>query len=335
MIPISESVRVRKVPWVTASLVFACVLVFLYELTLPARQLDIFIERWGVDSQLVLAALAGNPRVPRGLLLTLFTSQFLHADWLHLLFNMVFLWVFGRAVEDRFGHLLYLVIYLSGGAAAGLFQAWVSGPSSGMVMIGASGAIATVLGAYLISYPTAWVKVVVPIFFFFWAFDVPAVIMLALWFFGQFLTGLASISRAAVAGNVAVWAHVAGFVVGVAVGLAGPRQTGFGQAGRGARREGGPGPAGLISSVESLVGLALGLRIVLHFLLIRPGPGPVGQVAGMIYLITEPLVRPIEPFVPSLRILGFPLDLPALVAMLIVYFVALLLIHAVSGDRGE
>jgi membrane associated rhomboid family serine protease/uncharacterized protein YggT (Ycf19 family) len=335
MIPISESVRVRKVPWVTASLVFACVLVFLYELTLPLHQLDIFTERWGANSQMILAALAGNPRVPRGELLTLFTSQFLHGDWLHLLFNMVFLWVFGRAVEDRFGHLLYLVIYLLGGAAAALFQSWVTGPNSNVVMIGASGAIATVLGAYLISFPTAWVKVIVPIFFFFWAFDVPAVIMLAFWFFSQFLTGLASISSAAAAGNVAVWAHVAGFAIGVVVGIVGPREAGYGRVGMPARRDGGPGPAGLISSVGTLVGLALAARIVLRFLLIPTGPDPIGQAAGLVYRVTEPLVHPIEPFLPSPRIMGLPFDLSAFMVMLIVYFLALLLIHAVRGNRGR
>jgi membrane associated rhomboid family serine protease/uncharacterized protein YggT (Ycf19 family) len=334
MIPISESVPVRRVPWVTATLVFACVLVFLFELTLPARLLDAFIDRWGVNSQLVLAALAGNPRVPRGELLTLFSSQFLHGDWLHLLFNMVFLWVFGRAVEDRFGHLPYLVVYLLGGAAAGLFQSWVTGPNTNVVMIGASGAIATVLGIYLISFPTAWVTVVVPIFFFFWAIDVPAVIMLVFWFLSQFLTGLASISRAAAAGNVAVWAHVAGFVLGIVVGIAVPRGGGHGQVGRAARRDGGPGPAGLISSVGTLVGLALALRILLRFLLIPPGSGPVGQVAGLVYRVTEPMVRPIEPFLPHPRILGLPFDLPAFVLMLIVYFVALFLIQTVR-DRSS
>lgn len=334
MIPISESVQVRRAPWVTAALVFACVLVFLYELTLPTGLLDAFAERWGANSQLILAAMAGNPGVPRGELLTLFTSQFLHGDWLHLLFNMVFLWVFGRAVEDRFGHLLYLVVYLLGGATAGLFQSWVTGPDTTVVMIGASGAIATVLGAYLISFPTAWVTVVVPIFFFFWAFDVPAMVMLAFWFLSQFLTGLASISRTAAAGNVAVWAHVAGFVLGVVVGIVVPRVGGYGQARKATRRDGGPGSSGLISSVGTLIGLALALRILLRFLLIPAGSGPVGQVAGLVYRVTEPIVRPIALFLPQPRILGLPFDLPAFVVMLIVYFLALFLIQTVRGGSS-
>ena len=116
MIPISDSVQVRRPAWVTASLVTACVAVFIYELTLPEARLDRFIQSWGASPHLILLAIAGDPRVPRTELVTLFTSQFLHGGWLHLLGNMVFLWVFGRAVEDRFGHIVFLLMYLIGGA---------------------------------------------------------------------------------------------------------------------------------------------------------------------------------------------------------------------------
>src|SRR5919201_1990875 len=130
MIPLGDSVPSRRRPIVTQALIVACVLVFLYELTLRG------------------AALAGNPRVPRTELLTLITSEFLHAGFLHLGGNMLFLWVFGRAVEDRIGHVLYLVFYLVAGAAAGLAQAVVAGPREMVPLIGASGAIAAVLGVY-------------------------------------------------------------------------------------------------------------------------------------------------------------------------------------------
>ncbi len=338
MIPISESVNIRRPAWVTAALVFACVLVFLYELLLPSRALDLFIQRWGASSQLILAALAGNPRVPRTELLTLITSEFLHAGWLHLLSNMVFLWVFGRAVEDRLGHFKYLVVYLLGGAAAGIFQSWMVGPNSNIVMIGASGSIAAVLGIYLVSFPTAWVTVLVPIFFFFWAFDVPAVLILVFWFLSQFFTGLTSISQVAAPSNVATWAHVAGFVLGAVVGIAVPGST---SATSGRRemehRPNGPGPAGLISSVGTLIGLALGLRVLLVFLLVRPGPGLLGQLAGVVYRFTEPLVRPVELFVPRITFLGLPFDLPAVVMMLLVYLLALMLIEMVRRGtrRGQ
>jgi len=336
LIPISESVNVRRPAWITASLVFACVLVFLYELILPARALDLFIEQWGANSQLVLAALAGSPRVPRSELLTLFTSQFLHADWVHLLSNMVFLWVFGRAVEDRLGHIPFLVVYLLGGAAAAIFQSWMTGPNP-IVMIGASGAIATILGIYFVSFPTAWVTVLVPVFFFFWAFDVPAVLMLAFWFFSQFFTGLTSISRAAAPSNVAIWAHVAGFVLGMGVGLALPSGSGRRAGRRGATyRPDGPGPAGLISSVGTLIGLVLGLRVLLVFLLVRPGPGLLGQLADLVYRLTDPVVRPLEAFLPRIRLLGLPVDLAAVVLMLLIYLACLVLIEAIhGGSRRE
>ena len=110
MIPISESVQMRRPAWVSAALVTLCTAVFLYELTLPSRVLDEFIQKWGANPHLIVLALQGNPRVPRTELITLFTSQFLHGGWVHLLGNMVFLWVFGRAVEDRFGHLLFLIV---------------------------------------------------------------------------------------------------------------------------------------------------------------------------------------------------------------------------------
>ncbi len=332
MIPISESVKVRRPAWVTAFLVFACVLVFLYELLLPSRALDLFIERWGANSQLILAALAGNPRVPRAELLTLFTSEFLHADWLHLLSNMVFLWVFGRAVEDRLGHLKYLLVYLLGGAAAAIFQSWMVGTHNSIVMIGASGAIATVLGVYLISFPTAWVTVLVPVFFFFWAFDVPAVLMLVFWFLSQFFTGLTSISRAAAASNIAIWAHVAGFVLGMVAGLVLPKARVQGQ-GRGEPqyRPDGPGPAGLISSIGTLISLALALRVLLIFLLVRPGAGLLGQLAALVYRVTQPAVAPFEIFIPRLTFLGLPFDLPAVVLMLLVYLLSLMLIGMVRG----
>lgn len=336
MIPISESVLVRRTPWVTTALVALCVAVFLYELVLPERALDLFVQRWGAEPRSILLALAGHPRVPRTELLTLFTSQFLHGGWLHLLGNMIFLWVFGRAVEDRLGHIKYLAVYLLGGAGAGLFQSWMSGPDSTLVLVGASGAIAVVLGIYLVSFPAAWVTVLVPVLFFFWTFDIPAVLMLALWFFGQFFTGIASITRAAAPGNVAVWAHVAGFVLGTVAGIVlpgarghGPRRVAI------ARRPDGPGPAGLISSVANLAGLLLAARVLLAFFHVRPGNHLLGQIAALAYGVTSPLVRPFEELLPWLIVLGRPLDLPALVAMLLVYLAAGLLVQAVAGTPSQ
>ncbi len=331
MIPISDSVQVRRPAWVTASLVTACVVIFLYELILPGPQLDQFIQHWGASPHLVLLALAGDPRVPRMELLTLFTSQFLHGGWLHLLGNMVFLWVFGRAVEDRFGHISFLLMYLLGGAVAGLFQSWLSGPRDAAVLIGASGAIATILGAYLISYPRAWVRVLVPIFFFFWFFDVPAVLMLALWFFGQFFTGLFSITRVVAPGDVAVWAHVAGFVAGVGMAMVIPGSKAKGRlVGGQERRSDGPGPVGLVNSLASLAVLLLIVRVLMAFLEVRPGVGLFGQVATFAYTVTGPFVAPVELFLPWVRFAGRPLDLPAIVAIAVVLLFAQVVIQGLS-----
>jgi membrane associated rhomboid family serine protease len=336
MIPISESVQVRRPAWIAAGLVTLCTIVFLYEVTLPSRVLDAFVQKWGANPHLIMLALAGDPRVPRTELITLFTSQFLHGSWLHLLGNMVFLWVFGRAVEDRFGHIVFLVMYLLGGAAASIFQSWASGSEGTAPLIGASGAIAVVLGAYLVSFPGAWVKVLVPIFFFFWAFDVPAVLMLALWFFGQFFTGIASITQVAAAGNVAVWAHVAGFVIGMAVGILLPKSGSYGPPVRGMeRRVGGPGPAGLISSLANLAVLLLGARVVLEFLEIRSSEGVLGQVAAVAYGATNPIVWPFGEFIPLMRFAGRPLDLPAVVVIALVLLLAGVLVQGISGRTSS
>lgn len=333
MIPVSESVQTRRPAWITAGLIIVCTLAFIYELALPTRALDRLIQEWGADPGQIVRLLSGDPRVPRAELLTLFTSQFLHGGWLHLLGNMLFLWVFGRAVEDRFGHSVYLALYLVGGAGASIIQSLMSGPQTDLVLIGASGSIATVLGAYLASYPGAWVRVLVPIFFFFWFFDVPAVLMLALWFLGQFFTGIASITEAAAPGNVAVWAHVGGFVIGVLVGFLARRGSGLARAGGSvARRADGPGPAGLVASIANLVALALGLRVMLLFLGVRPGPGLVGQVAGLAYAVTSPVVRPLQEIVPWITVAGRPVDLAALVIMVLVLVAAGAVIQSL-GDR--
>lgn len=336
MIPISDSVQVRRPAWVTASLVTACVVVFLYEIVLPERALEQFIQRWGASPHLLLLALAGDPRVPRSELLTLFTAQFLHGGWLHLLGNMIFLWVFGRAVEDRYGHARYLAIYLLGGAAALVFQAWLSGPRDVAVLIGASGAIAAVLGLYLVSFPAAWVRVLVPVFFFFWFFDVPAALMLALWFLGQFFTGIFSISRVVAPGNVAVWAHVAGFVVGMGVGLLLPRPAAQYRGRGGAPTAGAPGPAGLVRSVAALAVLVLAVRVLAVFLEVRPSAGILGQLGLFAYTATEPFVWPLERVLPWVPLAGRPVDLPAVALIVIVLMLAGGLTSRIEGrSRGR
>jgi membrane associated rhomboid family serine protease len=325
VIPLGDSLSSRKRPIVTQVIIGACVIVFLYELTLRGAALDLFVQRWGAVPTVILGAFFGDPRVPRWELITLFTSQFIHAGFLHLGGNMLFLWVFGRSVEDRLGSALYLVVYLVLGALAGLVQSWISA-SENMPLIGASGAIAGVLGIYFISYPTAWVRVLVPVLFFFWTFDLPAVLVLAFWFVSQFFSGITAITHATRAtGDVAVWAHVAGFALGAASAPFLPHSGGGPAQGAGApavRRADAPGPARLVSSIADLAALLLAVRLVLHFFGLTSPRSPLAVLAGPIFAVTDPIVTPLHELLPEVRVLGGVLETYTLAAMVAVYLIA-------------
>jgi membrane associated rhomboid family serine protease len=326
VIPLGDSVGGQRRPNVTIALIVACCVVFMYELTLRGAALDLFVQRWGAVPRLVVPALLGDPRVPRQELLTLLTSQFIHAGFLHLGGNMLFLWVFGRAVEDRVGSAVYLVFYLVAGVIAGLVQCFVS-PGDSEPLIGASGAIAGVLGVYFISYPTAWVRVLMPILFFFWTFDLPAVLVLAFWFVSQFFSGIAAITHAsrATAGDVAVWAHVAGFAFGAASAFVLPKSAAVAAFGRGAsvlRRSDAPGPARLVSSVADLAALLLAVRLVVRFFGLVAPRSPIAFLAAPVVGVTEPIVAPFQEFLPAVRVLGGVLETYTLVAMVAVYILA-------------
>lgn len=318
MIPLADSVTSKQRPVVTQVIIGLCVAVFLYELTLRGAALDRFVERWGAVPRLILQAISGGPKTD---LVTLFTSQFVHAGFLHLGGNMLFLWVFGRAVEDRLGRGLYLAFYLVAGALAGLVQCLISGASETVPLVGASGAIAGVLGMYFISYPTAWVRVLMPVLFFFWAFDLPALLVLAFWFVSQFFLGIAAITRASSAtDNVAIWAHVAGFVVGaIAAKVLPASATAPPKAGpAGLKRADAPGPARLISSVADLLALLLGARLVLRFF-------GIGLFFAPIAAVTEPIVDPFRELLPTVRVANGILEVYTLVAIAAVYLIAGLL----------
>ena len=190
---------------VTPALIAANVLIFLYQWSLGERAGTSFIFDWGV--------------IPADFtLLTLFTSMFLHGGFLHAGGNMLYLWIFGDNVEDRFGRGRFLAFYLLCGAAAAVAQTLVS-PSSRIPMVGASGAVAGVMGAYFVMYPHSRIVTLVP-FLFLQIIEVPAVFFLGIWFLMQFLSGVGSIAQVeAGTGGVAFWAHVAGFAVGVLGGL--------------------------------------------------------------------------------------------------------------------
>jgi membrane associated rhomboid family serine protease len=206
MIPIRDSNRSRHFPVMNWLLIAANALVFFFELGLGNGQLKAFIDTWA----LVPARMDSSPAT---FAVTFFSSMFMHAGWFHFLSNMWILYIFGDNVEDRMGSISYLIFYLLGGAAAGLLQT-LAFPGSSVPVLGASGAIAAVLGAYIFMFPRARVVTLVPIFLFITFIEVPAFLFLGFWFVSQLFSGLAAIGPQAAAG-VAWWAHIGGFVVGL------------------------------------------------------------------------------------------------------------------------
>jgi membrane associated rhomboid family serine protease len=187
------------------------ILVFLHEVSLSNEQLEQFLQLYAVIPRELTTNLTGEWA-------TLFTSQFLHGGWWHLISNMVFLWVFGNNIEDRLGHFKYLIFYLVCGALAASCQ-WFIGMNSVIPSLGASGAISGVLGAYIIRFPHARVTTLIFLGFFVTTISVPALIIIGLFFVQNVISGLASLQAAAnmsvESGGVAYWAHIGGFVFGV------------------------------------------------------------------------------------------------------------------------
>ncbi len=209
MIPIRDENPTRRFPAVTVSLLGANVAVFVYMLTLPEPELMAFITTWALTP----ARLMTEPFTP-AVLVTLVTAMFLHGGWLHLGSNMLYLWIFGNNVEDALGALRFLGFYLASGIIATLVHVFVQGPSE-VPLLGASGAIAGVLGAYLVLFPRAHVLVLIPIIFIIELARVPAAFVIGFWFLIQLIQGVGSIAPGAAAGGVAWWAHIGGFAAGL------------------------------------------------------------------------------------------------------------------------
>ena len=209
MIPLRDDNPAQRIPVVTRLIIVVNIIAFMVELSYGERMPE-FLRDWGVVPGRLFAAFAGDTSLPVELL-TVFTSMFLHGGWLHLIGNMWFLWIFGDNVEDVMGSGAYLLFYLSAGAIAAGFHSALM-PGSAIPTVGASGAIAAVLGAYARAFPHARVLTLIPIFFFFQVVAIPALLLLGLWFLMQFVSGTLSIGGPA--GGVAWWAHIAGFVVG-------------------------------------------------------------------------------------------------------------------------
>jgi len=203
VIPLRDVIPSRTTPFVTVGIIAANALAFWFELSLPAGTRQVLICDFGI----VPAAFAWP---------TLLSSMFLHGGWLHIIGNMWFLWIFGDNVEDRLGHGRYLAFYLLCGAVAGIAQALAS-PDSYIPTIGASGAIAGVMGAYFVLYPRSRVLTLIWLFVFVDIVEIPAVFFLGFWFLMQLFSGVGSVAQTAGNhGGVAFWAHVAGFLFGVA-----------------------------------------------------------------------------------------------------------------------
>src|SRR5258707_6038980 len=214
MLPIRDDQPRYSTPWVTRFLIALNLLIFLFEATLDSRSLNALICKFGVVPSHLAAFLAGSPGYAlAGIAIPFLTSLFLHGSWAHVIGNMWFLYIFGDNVEDYLGHFKYLVFYLLTGVIAMATQVAIY-PHSNVPTVGASGAIAGVLGAYFIVYPRARVLT----WFFVFVVYVPAWVMLGYWFVLQFLSGAATLSMAQAGkdvGGVAVWAHVGGFVAGM------------------------------------------------------------------------------------------------------------------------
>jgi membrane associated rhomboid family serine protease len=205
MIPLRDVIPSRTVPFLTFTIIALNAIAWFYELLLTRGELRIFLQQYGV-----VPAFFSAP--------TLITSMFLHGSWSHVLGNMWYLWIFGDNVEDRLGHGRFLVFYLLCGIAAALGQTVVD-PHSTLPTIGASGAIAGVMGAYFVLYPRSRVLTAIVLVFFWEIVELPAIFLLGFWFLMQlFSAGAIAVTASSQGGGVAFMAHVAGFVVG-AIGV--------------------------------------------------------------------------------------------------------------------
>ena len=204
--PFSDDNPTQNKPYITYFIIGICCIIFLWQFTLPPQLFESAVYNFGV----VPASLLGSKEGYLPATMTIFTSMFMHGGWMHLIGNMVFLWIFGDNVEDSMGRVKFIVFYLLAGIVAAYTQALID-PSSGIPMIGASGAIAGVLGAYLLLHPKANVNVLLWIFIFITVVRVPATIVLGFWIISQFF----NLGLSGGEGGIAYFAHIGGFITGI------------------------------------------------------------------------------------------------------------------------
>lgn len=210
MFPLRDSTRSQTTPIITYVIIALNTIVFFYEASLSQEALAAVINQYGLVPVRLLHDI-GPAEVT-----TIFSSMFMHGGWMHLISNMWALFIFGDNIEDRMGHFRFLLFYLIAGVAAAMTQVAV-GTGSSVPMIGASGAIAGVLGAYLLTFPHARVLTLMVLGIFSRLVELPAIFYLGFWFLTQFFTGVASLSVAAegAAEGIAWWAHMGGFIAGI------------------------------------------------------------------------------------------------------------------------
>jgi len=215
MIPLRDVNPSHSFPVMTIMIIIVNAMIFLYEVSL-GQYLPEFLDTFALipAQYFYMGDLGGVSAIAR--YFPFVTSQFLHGGWLHFIGNMWFLWIFGDNVEDRLGHFRFLIFYLLCGVIAGFAHVYTN-PHSSLPTVGASGAIAGVMGAYTISFPQARVLTLFVFFFFIRFIELPAVVFLGVWFIFQFFSGTVALAAAESAGGVAWWAHIGGFVAGIAL----------------------------------------------------------------------------------------------------------------------
>ncbi|NJN02182.1 MAG: rhomboid family intramembrane serine protease [Leptolyngbyaceae cyanobacterium SL_1_1] len=219
MVPLHDDNPTRSKPYVTYALIGLNIAVFLFEIGLSPQGLELFFDRWAVVPAQLTASFQGAGFSAGQEWLTLISSQFLHGGFLHLGGNMLYLWVFGNNIEDRLGKIKFIIFYLGCGVLAALTQ-WFFEPGSPVPTVGASGAIAGVMGAYILKFPKARILTLIPLFVFITTIRIPALFFLGFWFVQQALYGIASLGAEAQmgTGGVAYWAHAGGFIFGIVLG---------------------------------------------------------------------------------------------------------------------
>ncbi len=217
MVPLRDENPVSTTPFVTYVIIGLNIAVFFFQLSLSSQGLEIFFDQWALVPVQLTESLQGVLAAPLYEWITLLSSQFLHGGFFHIGGNLLYLWVFGNNIEDQLGHFKFLIFYLGCGALAGLTQ-WFFDPYSAIPTIGASGAIAGVMGAYILRYPRAYIITLIPLIVFFFTIRIPALFFLGFWFFQQAILSVASLGSEGMGGGVAYWAHSGGFVFGCILG---------------------------------------------------------------------------------------------------------------------